>query len=112
MRFENVMVAGAGTMGSQVAWQMAFHGKRVRVYDALAEGLEHGKAFHHQYADDFMSRRGATQQQIDETFARLSYSTDLPSSVRVADLISESVPESVAIKQAFWCEASLHAPDH
>ena len=41
-----------------------------------------------------MRQRGATPTQIDETFARLTYTTDLPAAVRDADLISESVPES------------------
>jgi 3-hydroxybutyryl-CoA dehydrogenase len=57
-----------------------------------------------------MERRGATRKQIDETFARLTYTTDLPLAVRDADLISESVPESLAIKESFWREASSHAP--
>ena len=46
MTFTNITTAGAGTMGSQVAWQMAFHGKHVTVYDAIPAGLEKGKAFH------------------------------------------------------------------
>ena len=110
MTFDRITTAGAGTMGSQVAWQMAFHGKDVTVYDAIPEGLEKGKAFHKEYAEHFVERRGATRQQIDETFARLTYTTDLPMAVRDADLISESVPESLAIKESFWREASSHAP--
>jgi 3-hydroxybutyryl-CoA dehydrogenase len=110
MTFDKITTAGAGTMGSQVAWQMAFHGKDVTVYDAIPEGLEKGKAFHKEYAEHFVERRGATRQQIDETFARLTYTTDLPMAVRDADLISESVPESLAIKESFWREASSHAP--
>jgi 3-hydroxyacyl-CoA dehydrogenase len=110
MSFERITTAGAGTMGSQVAWQMAFHGKQVTVYDAIPAGLEKGKAFHQTYAEHFIAQRGATESQIDDTFARLTYSTDLPSAVRDADLISESVPESMAIKETFWREASRHAP--
>ena len=34
-------------------------------------------------------------KQIDDTFARLTYTTDLAAAVRDADLISESVPESM-----------------
>ena len=59
-----------------------------------------------------MTQRGATRTQIDDTFARLSYTTDLAEAVRDADLISESVPESMAIKESFWREASSHAPAH
>jgi 3-hydroxyacyl-CoA dehydrogenase len=110
MTFTKITTAGAGTMGSQVAWQMAFHGKHVTVYDAIPAGLEKGKAFHQEYAEHFVNQRGATPEQIDDTFARLSYTADLPAGVHDADLISESVPESVAIKESFWRAASMHAP--
>ena len=110
MTFTTITTAGAGTMGSQVAWQMAFHGKRVTVYDAIPAGLEKGKSFHQAYADRFITQRGATRQQIDDTFARLTYTTDLAAAVRDADLISESVPESMPIKEGFWREVSRHAP--
>ena len=110
MTFTRITTAGAGTMGSQVAWQMAFHGKHVTVYDAIPAGLEKGKAFHREYADHFVKRRGATPKQIDDTFARITYTTDLAAAVRDADLISESVPETMAIKESFWRDASKHAP--
>jgi 3-hydroxyacyl-CoA dehydrogenase len=43
MTFSRITTAGAGTMGSQIAWQMAFHGKHVTVYDAIPAGLEKGR---------------------------------------------------------------------
>jgi 3-hydroxybutyryl-CoA dehydrogenase len=89
---------------------MAFHGKQVVVYDAIPAGLEKGQALHREYAEHFIQKRGATSTQIEETFARISYTTDLEKSVGDADLISESVPESLAIKESFWSEASRHAP--
>jgi 3-hydroxybutyryl-CoA dehydrogenase len=75
------------------------------------DGLEKGKAFHQQYAEHFVAERGATRKQIDDTFARLAYTTDLSAAVHDADLISESVPESTTIKESFWRQASKHAPD-
>ncbi len=110
MTFTRVTTAGAGTVGSQVAWQMAFHGKQVTVYDAIAAGLERGRAFHREYAEHVIQRRGATERQIADTFARLTYTTDVAAAVREADLISESVPESIPVKESFWREASRHAP--
>ena len=95
MTFTKITTAGAGTMGSQVAWQMAFHGKHVVVYDAIPAGLQNGQALHREYAEHFVEQRGATREQIDDTFARLAYTTDLAEAVRDADLISESVPESL-----------------
>jgi len=106
MSFTKITTAGAGTMGSQVAWQMAFRGKHVIVYDAIPAGLQKGKALHREYAEHFIAQRGATPKQVDDTFARLTYTTDLAA----ADLISESVPESMSIKESFWREASKYAP--
>lgn len=111
MTFTKITTAGAGTMGSQVAWQMAFHGKEVTVYDAVPAGLDRGKELHREYAEHFVDKRGATQEQIDATFDRLAYTTDLAEAVRDADLISESTPESLDIKESFWRGASAHAPE-
>ena len=72
MSFPKITTAGAGTMGSQVAWQMAFHGKQVIVYDAIPAGLQRGKALHREYAEHFIAQRGATPKQVDDTFARLT----------------------------------------
>jgi 3-hydroxybutyryl-CoA dehydrogenase len=110
--FTRITAAGAGTMGSQVAWQMAFEGKHVTVYDAIPAGLERCRTYHQQYAEHFVGKRGATPQHIEETFHRLTYTTNLADAVRDADLVSESVPEAVAIKESFWREASKHAPPH
>src|SRR5262245_53318932 len=110
MSFTKIVTAGAGTMGSQVAWQMAFRGKHVVVYDAIPAGLQKGEALHREYAEHFVTQRGATREQIDDTFARLTYTTDLAVAVGDADLISESVPEALPIKESFWREASRLAP--
>ena len=112
MTYTRITTAGAGTMGAQVAWQMAFHGKHVTVYDAIPAGLERGRAAHQTYAALFTEQRGATREQIEETFGRLTYTTDVVAAVDAADLISESVPESLAIKESFWRAASEHAPAH
>jgi 3-hydroxybutyryl-CoA dehydrogenase len=111
MEIKNVMIAGGGTLGSQIAWQTAFHGFNVVVYDAFDKGLEASKNFHKQFADLFLSQRGATQQQIDETNARLRYTTDMAEAVKDADIVSESVPESVEIKTSFYTELGKVAPE-
>ncbi len=110
MNFIKITVAGGGTMGSQVAWQMAVRGKHVTVYDPFGSGLERCKAFHREYAELFIEQGRASEALIDEVFARLTYTTDLAEAVHDADLVSESVPESPELKEAFWREASRHAP--
>jgi len=111
MIIRNVTIAGAGVLGSQIAWQTAFHGFNVTVYDVFEKGLNGGKDFHKKFAEIFKTTRGATQAQIDETFARLSYTTNLKEAVKDADLISESVPERLEIKKSFYKDLAQFAPE-
>ncbi|MBE9488739.1 MAG: 3-hydroxyacyl-CoA dehydrogenase [Bacteroidetes bacterium] len=111
MNIKNVTIAGAGTLGSQIAWQTAFKGFNVTVYDAFDKGLERGKQFHQQFANLFLKTRGVSQEEINQTLARLSYTTNLAEAVKDADLISESIPENLEIKKAFYVELSNLAPE-
>lgn len=111
MKIENVTIAGGGTLGSQIAWQTAFKGFNVTVYDAFEKGLEMCKSLHEKYAELFMSSRGATQMDIDHTMKRLKYTTDLATAVKDTDLISESVPEDPVIKKKFYLELAKVAPE-
>lgn len=111
MKIKNVTIAGAGTLGSQIAWQTAFKGFNVTVYDAFEKGIENGKKFHQQFASIFISKRGATQEQIDQTLARLTYTTNLEEAIQDADLLSESIPENLEIKKEFYRKIAKFAPD-
>ena len=111
MDIKNVMIAGGGTLGSQIAWQTAFHGFEVTVYDAFEKGLETSKALHKKYANHFLKTRGASQEEIYNALTRLSYTTDLQQAVKDADLVSESIPEVVEIKKSFYNELGKVAPE-
>jgi 3-hydroxyacyl-CoA dehydrogenase len=111
IKIKKVTIAGGGTLGSQIAWQTAMHGFDVIVYDAFEKGLENSKKFHQSFADLFLNTRGASQKEIDKTFSRLSYTTNLQEAVKDADIISESVPENVEIKTDFYKEMAKVAPE-
>jgi 3-hydroxybutyryl-CoA dehydrogenase len=111
MKIKNVTIAGAGVLGSQIAWQTAFHGFHVTVYDLFEKGLETCKKSHQQYAELFKNKRNATENEIQETFARLEYTTDLEEAVKDCDLISESVPETYEIKKSFYNKLAKLAPE-
>jgi 3-hydroxybutyryl-CoA dehydrogenase len=111
MVIKNVTIAGGGTLGSQIAWQTAFMGFNVVVYDAFEKGLDTSKNFHEQFAELFASERGASPIQIDQTLKRLTYTVDLKDALKDADLISESVPENPEIKKSFYQELAKVAPE-
>jgi len=110
MEIKNVTIAGGGTLGSQIAWQTAFMGFNVIVYDAFEKGLETSKLFHKQFAELFETTRGASKEEIEQTLSRISYTTDLTSAVKDADIISESVPENADIKKEFYQALAKVAP--
>ena len=111
MEIKNVTIAGGGTLGSQIAWQTAFKGFNVIVYDAFEKGLETSKSFHKQFAELFETIRGASREEIEQTLNRISYTTDLTSAVKDADIISESVPENAQIKIDFYQALAKVAPE-
>ncbi|MCF6222875.1 MAG: 3-hydroxyacyl-CoA dehydrogenase [Flavobacteriaceae bacterium] len=111
MTIKNVTIAGGGTLGSQIAWQTAFHGFDVTVYDVFEKGLETSKNFHKKFAELFLKNRGVSQEKIDQTFARLRYTSHLENAVKDADLISESVPENIEIKKSFYKDLAKVAPE-
>ncbi len=111
MNIKNVTIAGAGTLGAQVAWQTAFMGFNVTVYGPSDKGLERCKQSHRQYAELFLKTRGASQEEINLANSRLSYTTNLEEAVKDADLISESIPENVEIKKSFYTELAKVAPE-
>ena len=111
MEIKNVTIAGAGVLGSQIAWQTAFHGFNVVVYDVFDKGIEASIEFHEKFAEIFKTQKGATQVEIDNTLARLSYTTNLEEAVKNADLVSESVPEKIEIKKSFYIDLAKLAPE-
>lgn len=111
MKIKNVMIAGGGTLGSQVAWQTAFHGFNVTVYDAFDKGIEMSKNYHKEFSDLFLNKRGASKKEIEETNSRLSYTTNMEEAVKDADILNESIPEDVELKKKFYSDIGKIAPE-
>ncbi|UJA01088.1 3-hydroxyacyl-CoA dehydrogenase [Acinetobacter johnsonii] len=110
MNFKNVTVAGSGVLGSQIAFQTAFQGFKVTVYDLNDEVLAKAKAKFSELSECYKSDVNATQEQLDNTFNNLSYCSNLAEAVKDADLLIEAVPENVDIKNEFYKQLSQVAP--
>lgn len=110
MNFKNVTVAGSGVLGYQIAFQTAFHGFKVSVYDINDEVLAKAKAKFFELSECYKRDINATQEQLDNTFNNLSYYSNLAEAVQDADLVIEAVPEDVGIKTDFYEKLSQVAP--
>lgn len=65
-QLNNLSVLGAGVLGGQIAWQSAFKGKSVVVYDLYEAGLEQCRSAQQQYADIYRQSLGASEGMIEE----------------------------------------------
>lgn len=111
MDFKNITIAGSGVLGYQIAFQTAYHGFKVTVYDINDEVLEKAKGKFTVLSEAYKKDLGATQEQLDATFKNISYSSDLAGAVKDADLLIEAVPEDPAIKTEFYHKLAQVAPE-
>jgi 3-hydroxyacyl-CoA dehydrogenase len=105
-------VLGAGVLGGQIAWQSAYRGKTVVVYDLHEAGLEQCRTAQQTYAHIYQQDMNATQEQMEATRARISLTTDLAASVADADVVIEAVPEIPQVKIDFYRELAKYLPEH
>jgi 3-hydroxybutyryl-CoA dehydrogenase len=112
MSIERVTVLGGGVLGGQIAWHSAFKGKRVVLYDPFAEALDKAKAAHGHYAQIYSQQLGASDTDVEQSQARLTYTGDLRAAVAQADLVIEAVPEVPAIKTDVYRQMAQLLPAH
>jgi 3-hydroxyacyl-CoA dehydrogenase, NAD binding domain len=111
MNYKNIMVAGTGVLGSQIAFQTAYKGFYVNVYDVSEKVLGHARERLTKLKENYKEDLGATQQAVDEALNRISFYTYLAQAVADADLVVEAIPEVPEIKTAFYKELGRVAPE-
>lgn len=110
MTIKNVTVAGGGTLGSQIAYQTAYSGLEVTVYDVNDTAIGAAKKRMVSWDQAYAREMNATPAVLVKTNSHLHFATDLETAVEDADLMIEAIPEVLAIKQAFYRELAKVAP--
>lgn len=109
---KKVVVLGSGVLGSQIAYQSAYSGCEVAVYDIKREILD--KAEQGTFpglADTYVAEvKGATREKVDAALGRVSYHDDLATAAADADIVIEAVPEVLKIKQDTFAKLNEVAP--
>lgn len=111
MRFKNITVAGSGVLGSQIAYQTAFKGFEVSVYDINDDALNTAKERILKLKENYKADLNATDEDVDSAFERMSFNSDLSKAVEKADLVIEAIPEVVNIKTDFYGKLGKVAPE-
>ena len=103
MRFEHVLVVGAGQMGAGIAQVVAGSGRRVSLHDAAPGAVDRGLAGIRRSLERLADKGGADP---DEVLARIDTADDLV----VADLMIEAVVEDAAVKKELFRRADELLP--
>jgi 3-hydroxyacyl-CoA dehydrogenase len=107
----HVTVLGTGVLGSQIAYQIAFSGVVVSVYDISDTVLAHARERFAGLAATYVAEvASATTENTEAALTRISYFSDLAPAVVDADLVIEAVPEVLTIKQDTYSHLAALAP--
>ncbi|ALX66861.1 3-hydroxyacyl-CoA dehydrogenase [Microbacterium sp. XT11] len=109
---KNITVLGTGVLGSQIAFQTAFHGFTVTAYDidqpALDRAAERFRALAARYEAEGVD--GAADGGATAALDRIRLTSDLADAVAQADLVIEAVPENLELKQGIYRTLADVAP--
>lgn len=111
MNYKNITVAGSGVLGSQIAYQIAFKGFNVNVYDINDEVLGKAKDRITDLKQRYQEDLKATEDEVNSAFNRISFYSDLAKATAEADLVIEAIPEVVQIKTEFYKELGKVVPE-
>lgn len=137
MDFKNVVVAGGGVLGSQIAFQSAFKGFNVKVWlrseDSIARAKPHFEKLKNiylitleamktnpaAYCDGFTDSKKLTDNEIEilkekamEAYDKIQLTASYEEAFKDADIVVESIAEVPAEKIAFYKEMANYLPDH
>ncbi|MFF2082276.1 3-hydroxyacyl-CoA dehydrogenase [Nocardia sp. NPDC058176] len=112
IEFRKVTVLGTGVLGSQIAFQTAFHGFDVTAYDIDDAALTAARKRFDGLAATYQQEvEGADADNTATTAAGITVTDDLAAAAAEADLIIEAVPEVLAIKRDLYSKLGDLAPE-
>ncbi|PES28462.1 3-hydroxybutyryl-CoA dehydrogenase [Bacillus cereus] len=111
MGVQNIVVIGAGQMGSGIAQVCAIAGYDVKVQDLKQEQLDRGMAIITKNLARQVEKGRMKEEEKEATLNRLTVTLDLDC-VKEADLIIEAAVEKMDIKKKIFANLDEIAPEH
>lgn len=111
MGVQNIVVIGAGQMGSGIAQVCAMAGYDVKVQDLKQEQLDRGLAIITKNLARQVEKGRMKEEEKEATLNRLTVTLDLDC-VKEADLIIEAAVEKMDIKKKIFVNLDEIAPEH
>ena len=131
MKYKNVVVAGGGVLGSQIAFQSAYCGFNVTILIRKEDSLESLqsklKGLYESYVDTIKSMnktnwaRGIASvdsfdkneclEKAKKAYENINIETDQAKALKNADLLIESITEKLDVKTAFYKQIAPLMPE-
>jgi 3-hydroxybutyryl-CoA dehydrogenase len=111
-QIKTLTVLGTGVLGSQIAYQAAFHGFAVTAYDVDGVALEKARARLARLVGIYRAADvgGAGESKAEAALDNLRLTADLGDAVADADLVIEAVPELLEVKRDVYRMLAELAP--
>jgi len=107
----NVVVVGAGAIGSAIAEVVAMQGFYVKLMDISEEILKRAVE---KIREGLKSsyERGYIKESVESIMERIKTTISLAEAVKDADLVIEAVPEILDLKKKVFSDIEKYAPEH
>lgn len=114
MKIKYVAVIGAGTMGRQIAMQVAIAGFDVKCYCRKAEEeiLKKAEDFSKEWFSKNVLKGKMTENDAKDSQNRIVFTTDLNEAVTSADLVIEAVADVLSVKRKVLKQVDELTPEH
>ena len=111
-QIKTLTVLGTGVLGSQIAYQAAFHGLTVTAYDVDGDALEKARARFARLVGIYRAANvgGAGESKAEAALENLRLTANLGDAVADADLVIEAVPELLEVKRDVYRMLAELAP--
>lgn len=107
----NVCIIGSGFMGMQIGLQCAVHGFSVTMVDVSEDRLSRVQGEHDQELGLRVAQGTLAQNEKTAILNRLQYTVNMEQGASTADVVIESVPEKLELKQTVFEELDRLCPD-
>jgi 3-hydroxybutyryl-CoA dehydrogenase len=112
MQIKNILVIGAGAMGSQIGMVCALAGYRTTVQDVAEESLTAAREQLNIRMDASVAKGRLSRADADAALARLAFTTSLRDGAADADFAIEAATEKLDIKRRIFAALDQAAPPH
>ena len=109
---KNVVVVGAGAMGSQIGLLCALAGYSATVTDIARDALDRAETQLRQRMTRDIEKGRRRGADVDAAFGRLTFSTDLLAAAASADFVIEAAVEKLDVKRQLFADLDRVAPPH